>query len=105
MLPDTLTMAGPHNPRLEYVDGKYILLYILQNPQKGSMGQRIGMMIADDIHGKWRFAGSRDGIMVEPSTHPAHWTYRAAIGADNPAFKGDKTKNSNLNQAFKEEKR
>jgi hypothetical protein len=86
MLPDTATMAGPHNPRLEYVDGKYILLYILQNPQIGALGVRVGMMIADDINGEWRFAGDNNGIMVESSPGPAHWTYRAAIGADNPAF-------------------
>ncbi|GHS99973.1 hypothetical protein FACS189421_11400 [Bacteroidia bacterium] len=87
MLPDTLTMRAPHNPRLEYVDGKYVLLYIVQNPQmRGQTGQRVGMMIADDINGEWRFAGDKDGIMVEPSTTPGHWTYKAALGADNPAF-------------------
>ncbi|ANI88323.1 hypothetical protein A9P82_02790 [Arachidicoccus ginsenosidimutans] len=86
MLPDTTVMAGPHNPRLEYVDGKYILLYICQNPTIGSKGQRIGMMIADNINGPWRFAGNNKGIMVEPSKDPSHWTYNAAIGADNPAF-------------------
>jgi hypothetical protein len=86
MLPDTATMTGPHNPRLEYVDGKYILLYIVQNPQVGALGVRVGMMIADDINGSWHFAGDNDGIMVESSKNPEHWTYRAAIGADNPAF-------------------
>lgn len=86
MLPDPTTMAGPHNPRLEYVDGKYILLYICQNPTVGSKGQRIGMMIANNINGPWKFAGINKGIMVEPSKNPSHWTYNAAIGADNPAF-------------------
>jgi len=86
MLPDTTVMTGPHNPRLEYIDGKYILLYICQNPTIGSRGQRIGMMISDDINGPWKFAGNNKGIMIEPSKMPSHWTYNAAIGADNPAF-------------------
>lgn len=85
MFPDPATMAGPHNPRIEYIDGKYILLYICQNPA-GITGQRSGMMIADRLEGPWRFAGKNGGIMVEPSQDPNHWTYKAAIGADNPAF-------------------
>ena len=44
------------------------------------------MMIADRLEGPWRFAGDNGGIMVDPSDDPAHWTYNAAIGADNPAF-------------------
>ena len=85
MFPDPKTMSAPHNPRLEYVDGKYILLYIFQNPSRqGKM--RVGMMIADRLEGPWRFAGDNGGIMVDPSDDPAHWTYNAAIGADNPAF-------------------
>lgn len=35
---------------------------------------------------KRRFAGDRGGIMVEASEDSTHWTYQAAIGADNPAF-------------------
>nr|WP_068888655.1 glycoside hydrolase family protein [Pedobacter panaciterrae] len=85
MFPDQKTMAGPHNPRIEYVDGKYILLYICQDPS-GVYGQRTGMMIADKIEGPWRFAGENDGIMITRSNDPKHWTYKAAIGADNPAF-------------------
>lgn len=84
---DPSTMAGPHNPRLEYVDGKYVLLYICQNPTGGT-GQRIGMMVADSVDGPWRFAGDNDGIMVETSKDPTHWTYGSekSIGTDNPAF-------------------
>jgi len=85
MFPDPKTMAGPHNPRLEYVDGKYILLYICQDPS-GRYAQRTGMMIADKLEGPWRFAGKNNGIMVTRSDDPNHWTYKAAIGADNPAF-------------------
>lgn len=87
LFPDPSTMAGPHNPRLEYVDGKYVLLYICQNPTGGT-GQRIGMMTADSAYGPWHFAGSNDGIMVETSDDPNHWTYgsQTSIGTDNPAF-------------------
>ena len=82
---DPASMAGPHNPRLEYVDGKYVLLYICQNPS-GTTKQRVGMMVADSIDGPWRFAGDNDGIMVTESSDPDHWTYGSQIGVDNPAF-------------------
>ena len=84
IFPDKNTMAGPHNPRLEFIDGKYVLLYICQNPSNRGK-QRVGMMVADQLEGPWHFAG-KDGIMVESSPNPNHWTYNAAIGADNPAF-------------------
>lgn len=85
MFSDPLTMLGPHNPRLEYVDGKYVLLYICQNPSKpGQM--RIGMMTADELEGIWRFAGNENGIMLDASSDPSHWTYNAKIGVCNPAF-------------------
>ncbi|RED23863.1 hypothetical protein BD847_2937 [Flavobacterium cutihirudinis] len=78
-------MWAPHNPRIEYVDGKYILLYIFQT-QKDKALMYTGMMIADDINGPWRFAGKNDGLMVENSKDPKHWTYGGVIGTDNPAF-------------------
>ncbi len=85
MFVDSLTMKAPHNPRLEYVDGKYILLYICQNPSKPRQ-MRIGMMTAETIDGPWRFAGSNGGIMLDASTDSSHWTYGALIGVCNPAF-------------------
>lgn len=85
MFTDPKTMWGPHNPRLESVDGKYILLYICQNPS-GSTRQRIGMMVANKLDGPWHFAGDKGGIVIEESKDPRHWTYKGAIGTDNPAF-------------------
>lgn len=85
MFPDKRTMWGPHNPRLEAVDGKYILLYICQNPSKETK-QRIGMMIADNLNGPWKFAGEKSGIVIQESNDPQHWTYHGDIGTDNPAF-------------------
>lgn len=79
-LPDK--MWAPHNPRISYVDGKYILLYIYQTKKT----MRTGMMIADDINGPWRFAGKDDGMMVHDSPDPHHWTYNSVLGTDNPAF-------------------
>jgi hypothetical protein len=84
-LPDPASMAGPHNPRLERVDGKYVLLFIAQNPPLQIKGQRILMAIAQKLEGPWTFAGDR-GVVVQPSKDPHHWTYQAAIGVDNPAF-------------------
>lgn len=86
MFPDRKRMSAPHNPRLERVDGKYILLYICQDPSVADkQNQRIGMMVADDVNGPWRFAG-RDGIMVEASDDPSHWTSNDIMGVCNPAF-------------------
>lgn len=86
MFPDTSTMKAPHNPRLEYVDGKYIFLYICQDPSsKDRLRQRIGMMVADDLNGPWRFAG-KDGIMVAASADTTHWTGKDVMGVCNPAF-------------------
>lgn len=96
MFPDPKTMSAPHNSRVEEVDGKYVLIYILQNPSDGdTLNKRImrtGMMIADDLNGPWRFVGDKGGIVIEPSKDPNHWTYGAVIGTDNPAFEkiGDK---------------
>jgi len=85
--PDASLHQGPHNPRLEKVDGKYIMLYITQNPTEGTLvGQRVGMLIADKLEGPWRFAGGKDGVMVEASKDSTHWTYKSALGTDNPAF-------------------
>lgn len=86
--PDKQTMMAPHNPRLEYIDGKYICLFICQDPscsvKCGNM--RVCMIIADDINGPWRFAGENNGVMVSTSDNPSHWTYKSVIGVDNPAF-------------------
>ncbi len=85
--PDSTKQAGPHNPRLEYVDGKYIMLYITQNPSEGTLvGQRVGMRVADKLEEPWHFAGGKDGVMVEASKDSTHWTYHSALGTDNPAF-------------------
>jgi len=85
MFPDSNKMWAPHNPRIEYVDGKYILLYIFQTVKK-DVKMRIGMMVADKLEGPWRFAGNDNGQVAENSKDPNHWTYGSAIGIDNPAF-------------------
>lgn len=85
MFCDSTTMSAPHNPRLEFVDGKYVLLYICQNPSKPSMQSRIGMITSSDINGPWTFEGE-EGIVVEISPDSAHWTSKATIGVCNPAF-------------------
>lgn len=85
MFPDTNKMFAPHNPRIEYVDGKYILLYIYQTV-KNDVKMQIGMMIADNLSGPWHFVGKDNGLMAKSSSDPNHWTYKSVIGIDNPAF-------------------
>lgn len=84
MFTGSLTMKAPHNPRLEYVDGKYVLLYICQNPSKPG-DERIGMMTANELSGPWSFVGD-NGIIIDASTDSSHWTYKAKFGVYNPAF-------------------
>lgn len=85
MLADSTTMLAPCNPRLEYVDGKYVLLYICQNPSDPRQ-QRIGMMTSKELEGPWTFAGKNDGIMLDHSSDPSEWTYYAKSGVNNPAL-------------------
>jgi hypothetical protein len=85
MFPDTNKMWAPNNPRIEYVDGKYILLYIFQTVKK-DVKTRIGMMVADKLEGPWRFAGNDNGQVAESSKDPNHWTYKSVIGVDNQCF-------------------
>nr|WP_315399319.1 glycoside hydrolase family protein [uncultured Sphingobacterium sp.] len=83
--PNPAKMWAPHNPRVSYVDGKYILLYIYQTKENDHI-MHTGMMIADDLNGPWKFAGKHDGMMVKNSTDPKHWTYQGVTGTENPTF-------------------
>jgi endonuclease/exonuclease/phosphatase family metal-dependent hydrolase len=88
---DTWDRYAPCNPVAVKVDGKYVLFYIAtpggisEGMAKHTPPQRIGMATADSPNGPWTKAGN-GGLILSPSTDPAHWTYRASNGVTNPAF-------------------
>ncbi len=84
MFPNVSRLQAPTNSRIKKVDNKYVLLYITQMRGAGREGQRIGMMIADNINGPWRFAGDNNGTILAPSTDPQQWTYNSPTGVNNP---------------------
>ncbi len=76
---------SPHNPCIKRTDGKYVLTYIANSGPPFPASQRIGMQIADSLHGPWRKVGE-NGKILDPSDDPRHWTYQSACGVNNPAF-------------------
>ena len=76
---------SPVNPRLEKVDGKFVVFYTVRPKGAPSSAQRIGMIISDKIEGPWRLVGEK-GIVLSPSDDPDHFTYNSKVGVDNPAF-------------------
>ncbi len=84
MFPHESRLEAPTNSRIKKVDDKYVLLYITQMRGADREGQRIGMMIADNINGPWRFAGNNNGTVLAPSADPQHWTYNSPTGVNNP---------------------
>ena len=77
--PDHLLPEGQrsaHNVRINKIDGKYVLLYIVQTGNQGQIGQTICMMTAESIEGPWTFAGENgDGIVVQVAPEGSgHWT-------------------------------
>ena len=83
-LKDTRSIS-PVNPRLEKVDGKFVVFYTAQTKGGTIRGQHIGLIIADTIEGPWRRAG-KDGIVLSASDDPTNFSHNSQIGVDNPAF-------------------
>lgn len=85
-LPVPAWQISPHNPHISYVDGKYVLTFIIQDKrQKGGYGTSIGQMVSDSPYGAWKFM-TDDGIVLRPSEKESDWTYHGVTGVDNPAF-------------------
>jgi hypothetical protein len=83
-----------HNPAIARSGNKYVLLYITFDHRKDSPwlgGETPGcgkmytcMAVADSLNGPWTKLG-KDGMIIEPSTDPNHWTYQT-WSLDNPTF-------------------
>lgn len=78
--------ASPHNPRVEKVDGKFIILFTVRPPNSPkAQTQQIGMAVADTIYGPWKLVG-KDGIVLSPSKEQGAMTYQSKVGVSNSAF-------------------
>lgn len=77
---------APHNPTIKFIDGKYILLFIVNSGGAGS--QRIMMYIADDLDDNWRpvEGAEPDGTILRKSDDPNIWDSVALLGNANPCL-------------------
>ena len=73
---------APHNCRIKKVGDQYALTFIMQTSSYVG-GQKIALLVSDNINGPWRWAGGEKGFVVEPSDDPEHWTYHSVVGTDN----------------------
>lgn len=101
---------SPHNPQIFKFGDTYALVYIVQDMRKTSHSMKIGLMYSNSLNGKWKFAG-KDGIVLQESNNPEHWTYNSCIGVDNPTmaqiqgkfyifFKAGKTQNKHMHYGY-----
>ncbi len=92
--PDAPWNNSIHNPAIARVGDKYVLLYITFDRRKESPwleGDKPGrgkmytcMAVADSPDGPWKLMG-KDGMIIEPSTDPNHWTFQT-WSMENPTF-------------------
>ena len=80
------TFCSPHNPSISFVDGTYVLLFIVN---EGSLEtQRILMYVSDGLEDDWRPAegAEADGTILRKSTDPGIWDHEAMLGNSNPSL-------------------
>ena len=78
---DTWDKYAPHNPEVRKFGDTYVLTYIAnsdfhQPPHPSN--QRIGMAVSKSPNGPWRKVG-KDGLILEPSADPKHWTFGSQV--------------------------
>lgn len=78
---------SPHNPTIHYMDGKYVLCFIV-NENDDLKTQRIIMYVADDLNDNWRpAAGAKaDGTILTAPDSPKIWNYNPRLGVSNPSL-------------------
>jgi len=81
------TFNSPHNPTIKYIDGLYVLSFIV-NDNNDLKTQRICMMVADDLNDNWRPAtgAEADGTILRKSSDSTVWSYTARLGCANPTL-------------------
>lgn len=78
---------SPHNPTVHFMDGLYVLSFIV-NENNDLSTQRIVMYVADDLSDNWRPAsgGEVDGTVLRKSADSTVWSYTAKLGCSNPTL-------------------
>lgn len=78
---------SPHNPTINYIDGRYVLCFIV-NENNILETQRIVMYVADDLNDKWRPAKGAevDGTILRKPKDSSKWNYNAKLGVSNPSL-------------------
>ncbi len=78
---------SPHNPSINYIDGRYVLCFIV-NENNDLTTQRIVMYVSDDLNDNWRPAkgAEKDGTMLRKSQDSTVWNYTAKLGVSNPTL-------------------
>ncbi len=79
--------AGYHNPNIKKAGDKYVLVFIANDgsPHHGP-NQRIGMMIADNLSGPWKFIPDENTPLLSPPENPEVWCYQSGCGVNNPSL-------------------
>ena len=90
------TFNSPHNPTIQYIDGKYVLCFIVNEETPGKAWtkdgdlktQRIIMYVADDLNDNWKPAAGaeKDGTILRKSSKPSDWNHNAKLGVSNPSL-------------------
>jgi hypothetical protein len=78
---------SPHNPTIKYIDGKYVLCFIV-NENNNLQTQRIMMLVANNLNDEWRPAqgAEPDGTILRKPTDSLVWNYTAKLGVSNPTL-------------------
>ena len=78
---------SPHNPTVQYIDGLYVLCFIV-NEHNDLRKQRIIMYVSDDLTDNWRPAkgAAPDGTILTATKDTAIWNYGARLGVSNPSL-------------------
>jgi hypothetical protein len=81
------TFNAPHNPTIQYLEGKYVLCFIV-NEDNDVRKQRIVMLVSDDLNDNWRAANgaASDGTMIKAPDDSAVWNYQPRLGVSNPSL-------------------
>lgn len=79
---------GTHNVTVvKLPDHRYAMLFIANS--NGTRGfpanQKIGMMLANNLDGPWKFVG-QDGLILDVPTDPEIWSHGSVVGVNNPTL-------------------
>lgn len=79
---------APHNPEIQKIGDYYAITFVAnsdyhQPPHPAN--QKVGLVYSKSLYGPWKKAGE-DGMIIEVSDDPDHWTYGSALGVDNPCL-------------------